>query len=107
MASGAEHGTGLGLFISKAIVEAHGGTLAGLNNAKGGATFKMILPVENREIADGDNSHENTNNMSAATGQRPTTPLSVNDNKLQGTENMEQQPCKTAQVIRAPAKGIS
>jgi signal transduction histidine kinase len=48
--NGTEHGTGLGLFICKGIVEAHGGTIAGLNNDHGGATFKIILPVEKPEV---------------------------------------------------------
>jgi PAS domain S-box-containing protein len=46
---GAEHGTGFGLFISKAIVEAHGGSIIGYNNLTGGATFKMRLPTSNNE----------------------------------------------------------
>jgi signal transduction histidine kinase len=38
-------GTGLGLFISKGIVEAHGGKIWGKNNADGiGATFTLSLP---------------------------------------------------------------
>jgi len=38
-------GTGLGLFISKNIVEAHGGRIYGQNNADGkGATFVFSLP---------------------------------------------------------------
>ena len=39
-------GTGLGLFISKSIVEAHGGKMWAENNAdgKGGATFYFSLP---------------------------------------------------------------
>jgi signal transduction histidine kinase len=39
------HGTGLGLFISKAIVTAHGGRISAYNNSKG-ATFKIELPVK-------------------------------------------------------------
>jgi signal transduction histidine kinase len=41
-----KHGTGLGLFISKAIVTAHGGTIRAHNNEKGGATFQIDLPAE-------------------------------------------------------------
>lgn len=38
-------GTGLGLFICKAIVEAHGGKITAENNETGGATFSFTLPV--------------------------------------------------------------
>jgi signal transduction histidine kinase len=39
-------GTGLGLFISKSIVDAHGGKIWGKNNLDGkGATFTFSLPV--------------------------------------------------------------
>lgn len=43
--SGTEHGTGLGLYLCKAIIEAHAGSIAGYNNEKGGATFKIYLRV--------------------------------------------------------------
>ena len=46
-ATGSEIGTGLGLFISKNIVEAHGGKIWGENNTDGkGATFVFSLPSE-------------------------------------------------------------
>src|SRR5215831_7995531 len=41
-----EKGTGLGLYICKRIVEAHGGKIWGENNVDQGATFSFSLPVE-------------------------------------------------------------
>ncbi len=39
------HGTGLGLFITRAIVQAHGGEIMASNQKAGGATFTVVLPV--------------------------------------------------------------
>jgi two-component system sensor histidine kinase VicK len=39
-------GTGLGLFLSKHIIEAHGGRIWAENNSDGrGATFSFALPI--------------------------------------------------------------
>jgi len=48
-----EQGTGLGLFISKKIIEMHGGTINGYNNPEEkGATFEFTIPF----------NHDDTNN---------------------------------------------
>jgi signal transduction histidine kinase len=39
-------GTGLGLAVSKRIVEEHGGSIAVSNNVSGGVTFAITLPVK-------------------------------------------------------------
>ena len=45
-ATKSEQGTGIGLYISKKIVEAHGGNILGENNLDGpGATFKFTIPL--------------------------------------------------------------
>lgn len=43
-------GMGLGLFISKAVIRAHGGIIWAENNIDGiGATFSFVLPLSNRD----------------------------------------------------------
>ena len=45
------HGTGVGLFISQSIIEAHGGKIWAENNAENGkgATFKFTLPISEKK----------------------------------------------------------
>ena len=47
-ATNSDEGTGLGLYISKSIVESHGGKIWAENNSGGkGATFYFTLPIDN------------------------------------------------------------
>ena len=42
-----DHGIGLGLFVSRAIIESHGGKIWAENNSDGkGATFAFNLPID-------------------------------------------------------------
>ena len=43
-----QSGTGLGLFLCKGIIEAHGGKISAQNNFDGGATFEFTIPVLNK-----------------------------------------------------------
>ena len=48
-ASKSDNGTGLGLFLSKGIIQAHGGRIwAEKNNEEKGATFRFTLPLRNQ-----------------------------------------------------------
>jgi signal transduction histidine kinase len=51
-ATKSEKGLGLGLYISKKIIEAHGGKIWAENNADGkkGSTFYFTLPVTNQQV---------------------------------------------------------
>jgi len=44
-------GTGLGLYLSKQIVEGHQGTIICESKLGSGATFVIMLPASQREVA--------------------------------------------------------
>ena len=48
-ATKSQKGSGLGLFISKSIVEAHGGKIWAINNIDKGALFAFSLPTVKQE----------------------------------------------------------
>jgi len=43
------NGTGLGLYLCKAIVNGHNGDISAFNNSEGGATFVITLPISIRK----------------------------------------------------------
>jgi two-component system sensor histidine kinase KdpD len=53
-------GTGMGLAVAKAIVEAHGGTLAAISQVGQGSVFTFRLPTEGRTKRDRDHQQEST-----------------------------------------------
>lgn len=48
-----KHGTGLGLFVTKRIVEQHGGRLSVTSEAGTGTTFEVWLPIDSPPSSDG------------------------------------------------------
>ena len=54
-------GTGIGLYISKAIVESHGGTISVRSQDGYGSTFTVSIPIYSTvadKLKTGDNSNE-------------------------------------------------
>lgn len=51
-------GTGLGLYISRAIVEAHGGSIWAQSQVGEGSTFTFRLPAVARSAGNGNNNHK-------------------------------------------------
>lgn len=57
-------GTGLGLYICKSIVNAHNGEISASNNAGGGATFMIRIPISQSEQTITDAESMNIKGMS-------------------------------------------
>jgi signal transduction histidine kinase len=45
------HGMGLGLAISRMIIEQHDGALTATSDGKNGATFQFVLPIKSSDGA--------------------------------------------------------
>ena len=52
-----ERGTGLGLAVSRRIIDQHGGSLIAKNSANGGAIFEIELPIVSEDVVD---NHDRT-----------------------------------------------
>jgi two-component system, OmpR family, sensor histidine kinase VicK len=57
-ATKSSQGTGLGLFISKSIIEAHGGKIWAKNNKDRGSTFMFTLPITNFDSVRNDSNQK-------------------------------------------------
>src|ERR687891_915078 len=57
-ATKSSQGTGLGLYISKSIIEAHGGKIWAKNNKDRGSTFMFTLPITNWDSVRGDSNQK-------------------------------------------------
>jgi signal transduction histidine kinase len=57
-----KHGSGLGLFISKAIVKSHNGEITAYNNDRGGATVVIVLPMDQKQNENKNNNDDDDDN---------------------------------------------
>ncbi|MDB5907042.1 MAG: uncharacterized protein JWP34_1156 [Massilia sp.] len=60
--AGQRPGSGLGLYMARAVVEVHGGTLSVRNVLREGAEFDIWLPLRDTEVASARNSSDNSGN---------------------------------------------
>ncbi|MDR2146738.1 MAG: response regulator [Tannerella sp.] len=62
-----QSGTGIGLYLSKSLVEMHGGRIQAKNNRRKGCTFHFTIPVENPEQTKSADVSEQVTDISANT----------------------------------------
>jgi signal transduction histidine kinase len=63
-----KHGTGLGLFVTKKLVEGHGGTVACESQAGAGTVFRVFLPIEDTRLANEDRAQPEAERTPQAEG---------------------------------------
>lgn len=73
------HGTGLGLSVSHAIVDQHGGTITAENRLTGGARFSVELPIVDRRMPPLLLTAQETEIQHALAAEQPGRVLIVDD----------------------------
>lgn len=67
--AGDQPGSGLGLYMARAVLEVHGGTVTAQNGADGGAVFRIWLPIAadpGKNLASKESSSDNSQTQDAS-----------------------------------------
>jgi signal transduction histidine kinase len=81
------NGSGIGLYISRSIVERHGGTLSFTSKEGGGSTFTFSVPTEERDLP---RTERDFNEFFSTLGAEAVTPRGHGDNPVRSAGGARQ-----------------